>query len=656
MSDLNVALIIEAIDKATAPLRKVTGGFRRLGEGIRRTTGNIKRSMGDAKVAAERFHKAMERATYLRVAADGAARVGQGFTDALRKPVGAAVEFESAMADVRKVVNFQAPDGLEKLGDELRNLSRTIPVSAQGLAEIAAAGGRFGLPADQIAAFTAETAKVATAWEVMPEEAGESIARLSNVFQIPIQSIGRFADAINYLADGAATNAPAVTNALLRMGGVTRMFGLAETTAAALATAMLDLGRPPEIAARAINTMLQKLQTADTQGKKFQAVLRHIGFSATELKQAISQDADGALLDLLSRLEQLDDATRVKALTFMFGEGFSDDIGILVGSLETYRSQLARVADEQNYLGKVQDEFAIRSQTTANGFVLLNNRMDAWRAKMGEALLPQINQLTDAIGRVVDKMTTWVAEYPALTKALLIFTGVVGIALTAISKLLLLLAAIVIINGGLPKSILKVGGVFKKMGAGISKAGGALKKVGGLARGLLKPFGLLKPLFSSIGRLATMALGPVLKLLNPITKITAAFSAGYIGGTALYDKFLAATPVSDAIGKGITAAVGAIDTSLAAVADVSDAVGQGMNAAYDALGKGMTHVAAILGNSQAQETLADIKSGQANKPLAQVGGTLHIKIDSEGRPRIKRLEKHGEMDIDVATGPIMVMP
>ena len=133
MSDLNVALIIEAIDKATAPLRKVAEGFRR-------STGHIKRSMGDAQVAAERFHKAMERATYLRVAADGAARVGQGFTRALRKPVSAAVEFESAMADVRKVVNFEAPDGLEKLGDELRNLSRTIPVSAKGLAEIAAAG------------------------------------------------------------------------------------------------------------------------------------------------------------------------------------------------------------------------------------------------------------------------------------------------------------------------------------------------------------------------------------------------------------------------------------------------------------------------------------------------------------------------------------
>ena len=42
--------------------------------------------------------------------------------------------------------------------------------------------------------------------------------------------------------------------------------------------------------------------------------------------------------------------------------------------------------------------------------------------------------------------------------------------------------------------------------------------------------------------------------------------------------------------------------------------------------------------------------------MAQVGGTLHIKIDAEGRPSIRKLEKQGEMDIDVATGPIMVMP
>lgn len=52
MSDLNVALIIAAIDQATAPLCKLAGGFRRLGEGIRRSAGQIRRALGNAQVAA----------------------------------------------------------------------------------------------------------------------------------------------------------------------------------------------------------------------------------------------------------------------------------------------------------------------------------------------------------------------------------------------------------------------------------------------------------------------------------------------------------------------------------------------------------------------------------------------------------------------------
>ena len=52
MSDLNVALIITAIDQATAPLCKLAGGCRRLGEGIRRSAGHIRRALGNAQVAA----------------------------------------------------------------------------------------------------------------------------------------------------------------------------------------------------------------------------------------------------------------------------------------------------------------------------------------------------------------------------------------------------------------------------------------------------------------------------------------------------------------------------------------------------------------------------------------------------------------------------
>jgi len=59
----------------------------------------------------------------------------------------------------------------------------------------------------------------------------------------------------------------------------------------------------------------------------------------------------------------------------------------------------------------------------------------------------------------------------------------------------------------------------------------------------------------------------------------------------------------------------------------------------------------------AEKTGAPVDQGKApghTGAPAQVGGTLHIKIDSDGKARVNRLEKHGGMDINVDTGPIPV--
>ncbi len=60
-------------------------------------------------------------------------------------PINSAMKFESAMADVRKVVDFSTADGFQKMGDSLKELSRTIPLSVEGLAQITAAGGQLGV-------------------------------------------------------------------------------------------------------------------------------------------------------------------------------------------------------------------------------------------------------------------------------------------------------------------------------------------------------------------------------------------------------------------------------------------------------------------------------------------------------------------------------
>lgn len=429
-----LSILIEAIDRATAPIKQ----FRR----------NLGSALNDLKHHANQFHRAMEQATNLRFASQAIGEIGRKMSGALIAPVRSAADFETAMAAVNKVVDFKRSDGLAVLGRELRALSLVIPLTAAGLADIAAAGGQFGLPEDKLRDFTEMTAKVAVAWDILPEQAGTSIAKLANVFQVPITETQGLTDAINLLSNQTATKAPQITEALLRMGGNAQLFGLLREETAALATSMIELGRPPEVAARAVNTLLSRLQTADAQGKKFQAAMNFMGLSSKAFSQSIQDDAGGALLDFLGRLESLDKTNRAKALTFLFGEGFSDEIGILVGSLDKYRDNLARVSDATNFAGAVQGEFDKQTKTTNNGFVLLQNTIAELNTQLGELLIPTVRDLTDVLKSGITLLTEFAGAFPTLTKYILMGAAAVTGLFILLSPLLLAVAGFTVIFGG----------------------------------------------------------------------------------------------------------------------------------------------------------------------------------------------------------------
>ena len=84
------------------------------------------------------------------------------------------------------------------------------------------------------------------------------------------ENISILGDAINELSNSSPAKASDIVNALGRVGGIAKKFGLSELAAASLSNAFISLGKRPEVAGTAINGMLTKLMTADKQGKKFQ--------------------------------------------------------------------------------------------------------------------------------------------------------------------------------------------------------------------------------------------------------------------------------------------------------------------------------------------------------------------------------------------------
>ena len=92
----------------------------------------------------------------------------------------------------RKVVDFSKYEGgIAAFQKKLVDLAAAkVPLKAKQLAAIAAAGGQLGIAADKLSPFVVTTSKMAVAWDMTADQAGEATAKLSNVLGIPIEKDG----------------------------------------------------------------------------------------------------------------------------------------------------------------------------------------------------------------------------------------------------------------------------------------------------------------------------------------------------------------------------------------------------------------------------------------------------------------------------------
>ncbi|MEI8572224.1 phage tail tape measure protein [Methylomonas sp. LW13] len=355
-----------------------------------------------------------------------------GVGTALQANTQKAIEFESKMADVAKMVDFPSPAGVKNFGNELLKMSRVIPITANGLAEIAAAGGEQGIQLPDLPPFIDTVAKMSTAFDMGTSAAGESIGKLANIFNIPISNISNLGDQINHLSNNTNAKASDMVNLLGRTGGIAKQIGLTTAQTAALSAAMLSLGQPVDVAGTSINAFLQKLYTARNQGDGFNDALATIGLSAKKLESNFQSGPQQAIDDFLQRISGLSKHSQALVLGDLFGQEYSDNITLLVGNLGVYQKTLGLVSDATKYQGSMQNEFNIKALTTANRLQLLSNHWDNVLISAGTIFLPKIvewvGKLNNNLAHVADKITRWSTLFPELTGLVSTLAGgIVGI-------------------------------------------------------------------------------------------------------------------------------------------------------------------------------------------------------------------------------------
>lgn len=478
-------------------------------------------------------------------------------------PIKAAMSFESSMADVRKVVDFDTPQQFRDMEQQLLSMTHRIPMAATELAKIAASGGQLGVARQDIARFTETIAKMSVAFDMSAEQAGDSMAKLANVYKIPIKEIGKLGDAINYLSNNSPAKASDIVNTLGRVGGVAKQFGLTELQTASLTNAFISLGKSPEVAGTAINAMLTKLMTAEKGGKDFQAALKSMGISAKDLKRDIAKNSEQALMDFLKTINKLPKDKQMGTLVDLFGLEYADDVAVLTGSLETYQKSIDALQSKGKdgkpaFSGSMDKEFAARSATTANNLQLFKNQMTHLGISIGSVMLPAINALLNEMKPLVGSFIRFAEAHPNLIKN--IFLAIAGLAAFRASSLMvrfglsLLGSAFfgtvgrILAFGG---SLLRVKGALQLFSVGRSVA--ALRLLGFSAqatRSILTGLGTVGSWVSAGLRLIGSAFGWIVNVGHMLIGFLPMVGQAFM----MLGRFLLMTPIGIALGLMATAA------------------------------------------------------------------------------------------------------
>lgn len=310
-----------------------------------------------------------------------------------------AIEFESTMADVAKVVdglrdqNGAFTKSYYEMSDALLNMSKSIPMTADALGQIMASAGQAGIASEDLAKFTETAAKMGVAFDTTAEQAGDWMATWRTALNLSQTQVTALGDQLNYLGNTTSENALKLSEVVTRVGALGQTAGLSAGEVAALAASMP--GVTAEISATGIKSMMIAMTAGASATSKQAAVLQQLGFTASDMANRMQTDAKGAIIDLLGAIKQLPAAEQTAALSQYFGKESVSSIAPLLKNLGYLQQQFAKVGDASAYSGSMEAEYAVRADTTANKLQLMQNKLAVLQVQIGNKILPYVNDALD---------------------------------------------------------------------------------------------------------------------------------------------------------------------------------------------------------------------------------------------------------------------
>ncbi len=385
-------MMFKVVDKATGPIRK-----------IMKATAGLRTGLGKVGKAAG------------KVVAVGAAAGFLSLSTGLAASTSKAIAFESAMADVNKVVDFASPQGFKDMGRDIIDLSRKIPLAASAISEIVAAAAQSNVAKADLLKFAEGAAKVSVAFDMAAGSVGENLAKIKTNLSLTVDETFAFADTLNFLSNNQAATAAQLLVFSRNTVSLGTANGFTANQVAALGAAMIGTGAEADVAKTSFNNMVRALTKGEAATKANRIAFKRLGMDATTVSKTMQTDAIGTLQKVFGKIRQLPKEVQAATISQLFGNE-ARALMPLINNVDVLDSALKNIADPSKFVGKsVEGEFKARAATTENNMGLMKNNIDALAVAVGSRLLPAIN---DGLKAVNDFLSTLGDGTSSIEKAL----------------------------------------------------------------------------------------------------------------------------------------------------------------------------------------------------------------------------------------------
>lgn len=381
-----------------------------------------KESLGKHTEAQKKYEKMQERMGKANEMAKKGLMIAGAGAAALAVPVKIAIDYESAMADVAKVV-----DGLKDeagkitpaytaMSNQILEMTTRLPMAAKDIAAIVAAGAQSGIAKNELIGFAESAVKMGVAFDITADQAGQSMAEMRAAFKMTQPQVIALADQINYLGNTSPNKADKIMEVVQRIGALGEVGGFASSSIAAMAASLTSV--EPDVAATGIKNIILAMTKGESATKGQVEAFEKLKLKSTDVAKNMQKDAEGTIATVLKAIQKLPKEEQVAVTNSLFGSEALPVVMQYSQGLDTLTKNLNAVSSASVYAGSMEAEYAARAATTANNIQLAKNQMAALGITIGNVLLPGVNSMIGSFNTVMSKVQAWAQANPALAGTL----------------------------------------------------------------------------------------------------------------------------------------------------------------------------------------------------------------------------------------------